>query len=71
VFETGDQSPLQPLIEDGAASPVKSISELADELGAGRNRSFDRQRFFKPDSITNIIEELNRLKEDTSVHNES
>jgi len=71
VFETGDQSPLQPLIEDGAASPVKSISELADELGSGRNRSFDRQRFFKPDSITNIIEELNRLKEDTSVHNGS
>ncbi|WP_239638574.1 hypothetical protein [Halorubrum distributum] len=61
VFEADGADVLQPLVEDGAASRIESVDELAGQLGSGSAGRFDREWFFKSDSVANILKELERI----------
>ncbi|WP_231554306.1 hypothetical protein [Halobellus rufus] len=63
VFEADDADVLQPLVEDGTASMVRDIDELARQLGSSATNQFDHERFFKSDSVANILEELVRIRD--------
>jgi len=62
VFETDGAEVLSTLVNDGAASIIESVDELVEELGFGTEHVFDRQRFFKSDAVSNILEELKRVE---------
>lgn len=61
VFEADGAEVLRPLVEDETASMIESVDELAGQLGSSAANQFDRERFFKSDSVTNILEELDRI----------
>lgn len=63
VFEADGADVLQPLVEDGAASMIESVDELAGKLGASAANQFEREWFFKSDSVANILEELERIRD--------
>ncbi|MFA9518185.1 hypothetical protein ACERIT_13380 [Halopenitus sp. H-Gu1] len=63
VFETDGADVLRPLVDDGAASMVGSLDELARELGSNTAVRFDRERFFESEAVENIHRELVRIGE--------
>lgn len=63
VFEADGADLLQPLVEDGTASIVESVDELAGQLGSSTASQFDREWFFESDSVANILEELKRIRD--------
>ena len=64
VFETDGAEVLRPLVEDGTASFVGDVDELATRLGSGAQKRFDLERFFRSGAVENILEELERIRED-------
>jgi len=69
VYEGDDAYMLRPLVEDGAAPMIKGLDELAEQLGSSVGGRFDREWFFKSDSVTNILEELERIRDVQAVLN--
>lgn len=63
VFEADGADVLQPLVDDGTASMIESVDELARRLGSGAANQFDREWFFKSNSVANILKELERIRE--------
>ncbi|EMA61296.1 hypothetical protein C470_07219 [Halorubrum distributum JCM 13561] len=63
VFEADGAEMLRPLVENGAASMVESVDELAGGLGSSTASQFDREWFFESDSVANILEELERIRD--------
>lgn len=61
VFDTADTTPLQPLVDVGAAAFVHSTDDLVQVLNSDIKPRFDRNRFFKQNSIQNIKNELKRI----------
>ncbi|WP_082230104.1 hypothetical protein [Halorubrum lipolyticum] len=64
VFEADGADVLQPLVEDGAASMIEDVDDLAGQMGSVDTSQFDRERFFKSDSVANILEELERIHDE-------
>lgn len=64
VFEVDGSEVLRPLIEDGAASSVESVEDLREDIGSATEHRFDRERFFKSDSVDNIITALKKIRHD-------
>jgi hypothetical protein len=60
VFDTADTTPLQPLVDVGAAAFVHSTDDLVRVLNSDIKPRFDRNQFFKQNSIQNIKNELKR-----------
>ncbi|WP_271969547.1 hypothetical protein [Halorubrum ezzemoulense] len=67
VFKPNGADVLWPLVEDGAASMIENVDELAGELRSSAGSQFDREWFFKSDSVANMLEELERI---CDTHNE-
>ncbi len=65
VFDTDRSYVLQPLVDDGVASSIDTVDELITELQSSESGSFDRERFFRSDSVVNIIEVLESIKEES------
>ncbi|WP_237561653.1 hypothetical protein [Halorubrum halophilum] len=63
VFETDGADVLRPLVEDGAASTVESVDELAGGLRSTTASQFDREWFFESNSVRNILEELECIRD--------
>ena len=63
VFETAGADVLKPLVEDGSASAIGSVEGLVKSLNPENEQNFSRDYFFKPHSISNIVSELNRIRQ--------
>ncbi|MFC6752983.1 hypothetical protein [Halorubrum tibetense] len=63
VFDTDGSDVLQPLVEDGTAATISTADELVGKMNREQRRRFDRERFFKPDAVENILQELNTILE--------
>ncbi|AZQ15866.1 hypothetical protein DOS48_05270 [Halorubrum sp. PV6] len=63
VFDADGADVLEPLVEDGVASAIGSVEELATSLHYKNGQEFERDRFFKPNAIDNVIEELKNIKQ--------
>lgn len=62
VFEADGADVLQPLIEDGAASTIGTVEELVASLHSKNRQGFDRDHFFKPNAVDNVIDELKNIQ---------
>jgi len=65
VFEIDGAEILQPLVENGTASFVGDVDEFATRLRSGAEKRFDRDWFFRSGAVEHILEELNRIREDS------
>jgi hypothetical protein len=62
VFEADGADVLQPLIEDGAASTIGTVEELVASLHSKNRQGVDRDHFFKPNAVDNVIDELKNIQ---------
>jgi len=62
VFDTDGAEVLRPLVEDGTASLIRDVDELAAGIGSMIGDHFDREWFFESDAESNIIQELRRIR---------
>ena len=62
VFKTDGADVLQPPRDDGAASMIEDVDDLAGQMGSVDASRFDRERFFKSDSVANILEEIEQIR---------
>jgi len=58
---------LGPAIEHGDATVIESASELAGRLGDADRRPVQRERYFKPDAVSNAVGVLEELVETGTV----
>lgn len=63
VFEADGADVLQPLIEDGVASAIETVEQLVANLHSKNEHRFDRDRFFKPDAVNNVVRELEKVQQ--------
>ena len=63
VFEADGADVLRPLIEDGVASTIGTVEELVASLHSKNGQRFDRDRFFKPNAVDNVIDELKNIQQ--------
>lgn len=62
VFQIEGEDTLKPLINDGAASLITDVDDLSNLLGSFDVGQFDRNRYFKQNSVDNVIRELKRIQ---------
>ena len=63
VFKTDGADVLQLLIKEGAASTVGTVGELVACLQSKNEQRFDQDRFFKPNAVNNVINELKNIQQ--------
>jgi hypothetical protein len=66
VFNLSGSNVLQPLVDNGVASSIDEVDDLIMGLQSNESGSFDRERFFKSNSVVNIIEVLESIKEESA-----
>ena len=65
VFDTDGADVLQPLVEDEVASAINDADDLTAAFESNDRGSFDRERFFKSDSVANIIRALQSIQQES------
>lgn len=63
VYNCSGSTVLEPLVEEGAATMITSVEELASSLGT-REQTFNREYYFEPDATENVCQVLRRLASD-------
>jgi hypothetical protein len=66
VFNLSGSNVLQPLVDNGVASSIDEVDDLIMGLQSNESGSFDRERFFKSNSVVNIIEVLESVKQESA-----
>ncbi|MFC3959082.1 hypothetical protein [Halovivax cerinus] len=67
VYDCPGSDVLEPLIDEGAASMVTSVDELASALG-GEGGSFDREYYFAPNATQQACNVIERLAENGTMY---
>lgn len=60
VYDCSNSTVLEPLAQEGAATMISSVEELASLLGT-QEHTFDREYYFEPDATRNVCQVLNQL----------
>lgn len=63
VYNCSGSTVLEPLVEEGAATMISSVEELASSLGT-REQTFNREYYFESDATKNVCQALRRLAAD-------
>lgn len=61
VFDINGSDRLQPLIEDGTASSIRTVEDLITSLDSHSDSQFDREHFFKENAVKNVIGALDHI----------
>jgi rRNA-processing protein FCF1 len=62
IFDTHGTTPLQPLVDSEVAISVQDVDDVVQVLSLRVKAGFDRERFFRSDSVHNIHGELQQIK---------
>lgn len=62
VFDIDGADVLQSLVIDDAATLVENLKDLVAGLGSSDKTQFDRERFFEPNAVDNIVDALQKIK---------
>lgn len=66
IYDCVGSEILTPLVEEGVASMIATVDDLIEGLDSDRHSQFDRTRFFRPNSVKKIEEQLKRIANEGS-----